>query len=55
MGKFRKRLPDLFKEREEWQKEESLKRLLEMKANPSAVLSEEDFFDSVETKMDEQV
>lgn len=28
----------------EWQKEESLKRLSEMKANPSSALSEEEFF-----------
>ena len=39
----------------EWQKEESLKRLSEMKANPSVALSEEDFFKALETKMDEQV
>ena len=28
----------------EWQKEESLKRLAEIKANPSSALSEEEFF-----------
>jgi predicted transcriptional regulator len=39
----------------EWQKEESLKRLSEMKANPSVALSEEDFFEALETKMDERV
>ena len=39
----------------EWQKEESLKRLSEMKANPSVALSEEDFFKALETKMDERV
>ena len=38
-----------------WQKEESLKRLSEMKANPSVALSEEDFFKALETKMDERV
>ena len=31
----------------EWQKEETLKRLKEMRANSSSVLSEEDFFKSV--------
>lgn len=28
----------------EWQKQESLKRLVEMKANPSKAISEKDFF-----------
>jgi predicted transcriptional regulator len=28
----------------EWQKQESLKRLAEMKANPSTAISEKDFF-----------
>lgn len=34
----------------EWQKEESLKRLSEMKANPSSALSEEEFFKAVDSK-----
>ena len=34
----------------EWQKEESLKRLSEMKANPSSALSEEEFFKALATK-----
>lgn len=32
----------------EWQKQETLKRLAEMKANPSIQISEEDFFKSLE-------
>lgn len=32
----------------QWQKEESLKRLLEMKANRSSALSEEDFFKAID-------
>lgn len=32
----------------EWQKEESLKRLSEMKANPSSALSEEEFFKALD-------
>ncbi len=34
----------------EWQKEESLKRLSEMKADPSSVLSEEEFFKALDGK-----
>lgn len=34
----------------EWQKEESLKRLSEMKANPTSALSEEAFFEALERK-----
>ncbi len=32
----------------EWQKEESLKRLFEMKADPSSVMSEEEFFKAID-------
>jgi predicted transcriptional regulator len=32
----------------EWQKEESLKRLSQMKANPSSALSEEEFFKALD-------
>lgn len=32
----------------EWQKEESLKRLSEMKANPSSALSEDEFFKALD-------
>lgn len=32
----------------EWQKEESFKRLSEMKANPSSALSEEEFFKALD-------
>ena len=32
----------------EWQKEETLKRLTEMKENPSSVLSEKDFFNAID-------
>lgn len=34
----------------EWQKEESLKRLSEMKTNPSLALSEEEFFKALDSK-----
>lgn len=34
----------------EWQKEESLKRLSEMKTNPSSALSEEEFFKALDSK-----
>ncbi len=34
----------------EWQKEESLKRLSEMKANPSSALSEEEFFKALDNE-----
>jgi predicted transcriptional regulator len=34
----------------EWQKEESLKRLSEMKTNPASALSEEEFFKALESK-----
>ena len=37
----------------EWQKQESLKRLAEMKANPVSQISEENFFKSLDD--DEQV
>ncbi len=33
----------------EWQKEESIKRLSEMKVNPSCALSEEEFFKALGT------
>lgn len=39
----------------EWQKEESLKRLSEMKANPSSALSEEEFFKALEGKDGETI
>ena len=32
----------------EWQKEETLKRLTEMKENPSSVLSKKDFFNAID-------
>ncbi|MDP1795744.1 MAG: hypothetical protein Q8K53_00340 [Daejeonella sp.] len=32
----------------EWQKEETMKRLKEMKENPSSVLSEKDFFKALD-------
>ncbi len=38
----------------EWQKQESLKRLAEMKANPSSQISEENFFKSLDKDRDEQ-
>ncbi len=38
----------------EWQKQESLKRIAEMKANPSLQISEENFFKSLEEDRDEQ-
>jgi hypothetical protein len=38
----------------EWQKKESLKRLQEMKQNPSSAISEEDFFKAAENS-DEKV
>ena len=34
----------------DWQKEESLKRLSEMKENPSSVLTEEDFLKALDNK-----
>lgn len=34
----------------QWQKEESLKRLSEIKANPSSALSEEEFFKALDSK-----
>ncbi len=34
----------------EWQKEESLKRLLAMRANPSSTLSEEEFFKALDNE-----
>ena len=34
----------------EWQKEESLKRLSEMKENSSSALSEEEFFKALDSK-----
>lgn len=34
----------------EWQKEESLKRLSELIANPSSALSEEEFFKALDSK-----
>lgn len=37
----------------EWQKKESLKRLEEMKNNPSTVISEEDFFKELEEPNEE--
>ena len=37
----------------EWQKQESLKRLAEMKADPDSQISEEDFFNSLDS--DEKV
>ena len=38
----------------EWQKKESIKRLEEMKQNPSSAISEEDFFKALENP-DEEV
>ncbi len=34
----------------QWQKDESLKRLSEMKENPSSALSEEDFFKALDSE-----
>jgi hypothetical protein len=39
----------------EWQKEETLKRLSEMNANPSLSLSEEEFFKALQSDNDEKV
>jgi len=36
----------------EWQKEESLKRLSEMKADPSSAVSEEEFFKALDDEGD---
>ncbi|MFT4153243.1 hypothetical protein [Parafilimonas sp.] len=38
----------------DWQKKESLKRLKEMKQDPSTAISEEAFFNAIE-KLDEEV
>jgi len=38
----------------EWQKKESLKRLNEMKQNPSSAISEQDFFKAAEN-LDEKI
>ena len=36
----------------EWQKQESLKRLAEMKANPDSQISEDDFYKSLDEDID---
>lgn len=39
----------------EWQKEETLKRLAEMKSDPSSTFSEDDFFKTIEEDNSEKV
>lgn len=39
---------EIVEEIPEWQKKESLKRLAEMKNNPSSAIKEEDFFKAIE-------